>query len=142
MAGYSDTPLPTYLGIRAGSRVLLRNPPPGFVESLMPLPERTQLMERADHPVDVIVLFARQQTEIRAALPAAIGRLKRDGGLWIAWPKKSAGTATDLSFESVQRSGLRAGLVDDKSCAIDSTWSALRFINREGNRTSAANPKT
>lgn len=141
MAGNSATPLPAKLGIMAGSRVLLRNAPSGFTESLTPLPERTQLMENARHPVDVIVLFARQQTEIRAALPNAIGRLKRDGGLWIAWPKKGSGITTDLKFDTVQGTGLKAGLVDNKVCAIDETWSALRFVYRRENRPGSGNPK-
>lgn len=141
MSAHSATPLPVKLGISAGSRVLLRNPPPGFAESLTPLPERTQLMEQARNPVDVIVVFARQRAEIRAALPGAIRRLKRDGGLWIAWPKKSAGMATDLAFDTVQRTGLKAGLVDNKVCAIDSTWSALRFVYRSKDRPGSAKPK-
>lgn len=134
MNAYSATPLPVKLGISAGSRVLLCNPPSGFAESLTPLPERTQVMEQARNPVDVIVLFTRQRAEIRAALPGAIRRLKRDGGLWIAWPKKSAGMATDLAFDTVQRTGLRTGLVDNKICSIDSTWSALRFVFRRTDR--------
>lgn len=141
MAGYSATPLPVKLGIKTGYRVLLRNAPSGFTESLTPLPERTQLMEKARHPVDVIVLFARQQTEIRAALPTAIGRLKRDGGLWIAWPKKSSGITTDLRFDTVQRTGLKAGLVDNKVCAIDEIWSGLRFVYRREDRAGIGKPK-
>lgn len=134
MAGYSGTPLPKKLGIKDGCRVLLRNPPSGFVESLTPLPMRAQLMERAIHPVDLIVLFARQHSEVRAGLPAAIGRLKRNGGLWVAWPKKSSGVTTDLDFDTVQRTGLTAGLVDNKICAIDDTWSGLRFVYRKRDR--------
>lgn len=134
MAGNSATPLPAKLGIEAGSRVLVRNAPSGFTDSLPSLPERTQLMENASHPVDVIVLFARQQTEVRTALPAAIGRLKRNGSLWVAWPKTSAGMSTDLSFDTVQRTGLKAGLAENKVCAIDRAWSALRFVYRRTDR--------
>lgn len=141
MGGYSATPLPAKLGIKVGSRVLVRNAPSGFTESLTPLPERTQLMEKTRHPVDVIVLFTRQQSEIRAALPNAIGRLKRDGGLWIAWPKKGSGMTTDLSFDAVQHMGLKAGLVDNKICAIDATWSGLRFVYRKKEQTGTAKPK-
>ncbi len=119
----------------------MRNAPSGFTESLTPLPERTQLMEKARHPVDVIVLFARQQSEIRAALPTAIGRLKRDGGLWIAWPKKSSGITTDLRFDTVQHTGLKAGLVDNKICAIDEVWSALRFVYRRDDRSDKGKSK-
>lgn len=90
-------------------------------------------MENASHPVDVIVLFARQQTEVRTALPAAIGRLKRNGSLWVAWPKKGSGMTTDLQFDTVRRTGLKAGLADKEDCAIDAAWSALRFVYRRGN---------
>jgi len=134
MAGYSGSPLPKKLGIKDGSRVLMLNPPSGFSESLTPLPERAQVMERSTHPVDVIVIFARQFTELRAALPPAVGRLKRDGGLWVAWPKKSSGVTTDLNFDKVQRTGLTVGLVDNKVCAIDTTWSGLRFVYRREDR--------
>ena len=134
MAGYSGTSLPKKLGIKDGSRVLLRNPPSGFAESLTPLPERAQVMGRSVHPVDVIVIFARQFTELREGLPKAMGRLKRDGGLWIAWPKKSSGFTTDLDFDRVQRTGLTVGLVDNKVCAIDTTWSGLRFVYRKKDR--------
>ena len=60
--------------------------------------------------------------------------LEPDGGLWIAWPKKTSGVATDLVFEAVQRIGLDAGLVDNKVCAIDDTWSGLRFVHRLADR--------
>lgn len=134
MAGYSSTPLPKKLGIKIGSRVLLNNAPSGFADALTPLPERAQILEKARHAVDVIVLFARQRTEIRASLPKAMGRLKRDGGLWIAWPKKSSGVTTDLDFDKVQHAGLTVGLVDNKICAIDQTWSGLRFVYRKKDR--------
>lgn len=134
MAEYSNTPLAKKLGVRDGSRVLLRNPPSGFAGSLKPLPPRVQIMERARHPVDVIILFARQMAEVRAALPTAIGRLKRDGGLWIVWPKKTSGLTTDLDFDKVQKTGLKVGLVDNKICAIDLTWSGLRFVYRNEDR--------
>lgn len=134
MAGYSGTPLPGKLGIKVSSRVLLHNAPSGFEDALMPLPERAQLLQRAQRAVDVIVLFTRGEAELRAALPQAIGQLKRDGGLWVAWPKKSSGLTTDLSFDVVQRTGLTAGLVDNKVCAIDDTWSGLRFCYRRKDR--------
>lgn len=131
----SATPLPGKLGIIAGSRVFLHNAPSGFAETLKSLPERAQILHyRPRNPVDVIVLFARQKVEMRSTLPSAIGHLKRDGGLWVAWPKKTSGLTTDLDFNTVQHTGLTVGLVDNKVCAIDATWSGLRFVYRKKDR--------
>jgi len=80
------------------------------------------------------VLFATRQGELTRAFTPLARRLAPAGGLWVAWPKKAAGVSTDLSFDSVQKTGLDAGLVDNKSCAIDDTWQALRFVVRLKNR--------
>jgi hypothetical protein len=79
---------------------------------------------------DVAVLFATRQGELTRALTPLARRLAPAGGLWVAWPKKASGVSTDLTFDSVQKTGLDAGLVDNKSCAIDYTWQALRFVIR------------
>ena len=124
---YSRTPLPQKLGIKEGSRVALKKAPEGFAEELGVEP-------RLRGEFDVAVLFATRQGELTRAFAPLARRLAPDGGLWIAWPKKSSGMATDLTFDSVQRTGLDAGLVDNKSCAIDDTWQALRFVIRLRNR--------
>jgi len=120
---YSSTPLPKKLGIKEGSRVALQKAPPGFAEDL-------GVKARLRGEFDVAVLFATRQGELTRAFTPLARRLAPAGGLWVAWPKKASGVSTDLTFDSVQKTGLDAGLVDNKSCAIDNTWQALRFVIR------------
>jgi len=120
---YSATPLPKKLGINEGSRVALRNAPDGFADQVGVVP-------KARGQIDVAVLFATRQSELTRAFGPLARRLAPAGGLWVAWPKKASGVETDLTFDSVQRTGLDAGLVDNKSCAIDDMWQALRFVIR------------
>jgi hypothetical protein len=124
---YSSTPLPTKLGIEEESRVALQKAPLGFAEELGVKP-------RLRGEFDVAVLFATRQGELTRAFTPLARRLAPAGGLWVAWPKKASGVSTDLTFDSVQKTGLGAGLVDNKSCAIDDTWQALRFVIRLADR--------
>jgi hypothetical protein len=130
-AGYSGTPLPTKLGIRPGSRVLVTGAPERFVEdTLGPLPD-VELHRRAGRsPYDVVLAFAPDHRTLEARFKPARQRLTTAGGLWIAWPKRSSGYASDLDENIVRDFGLAAGLVDNKVCAIDATWSGLRFVVR------------
>ena len=124
---YSATPLPKKLGIKEGSRVALKKAPDDFAEKLGVKP-------RLRGEFDVAVLFATRQGELTRAFTPLARRLAPAGGLWIAWPKKASGVKTDLTFDAVQSTGLDAGLVDNKSCAIDDTWQALRFVIRLSDR--------
>jgi hypothetical protein len=130
----AETPLAKKLGIREGARIALVGAPDGFVSALRPLPPGAEIGPLADGPIDVVVAFAKSRTELERALPALTRALRETGGLWIAWPKKSAGVATDLSDQAVMETGLATGLVDNKVCAIDSVWSALRFVVRVEDR--------
>jgi hypothetical protein len=140
MAGYSGTPLPRKLGIKAGARLGLLGAPPDFDRTLgeLPLGASVRSVGRAGAPFDVIVCFAKSARELERQLPALPARLDPAGGLWIAWPKKSSGLATDLTDVEVRRRGLALGLVDNKVCAIDETWSGLRFVVRLADRPSRA----
>jgi hypothetical protein len=80
--------------------------------------------------VEVLVLFTTSRGELEARLPALKATLAPADGLWIAWPKKASAIVTDLDFDAVQSAGLAVGLVDNKSCAIDGDWQALRFVYR------------
>ncbi len=102
--------------------------PTGFAHMLGPLPDGARLVTRSGQRSDVIVLFAMRSAELERRFAAALPALAVDGGLWLAYPKQASGVATDLTFASVQQLGLGAGLVDNKSCAIDPTWTALRFV--------------
>ncbi len=127
-AGYSGTPLPKKLGIKAGHRVGLLSAPEDF--ELGELPEDVRLIHRAQGRFDVIVLFTRRASDLRKRFSRLAERLVPNGGLWVGWPKKSSGMPTDLAFDIVQRRGLDCGLVDNKVCALDDTWSGLRFVYR------------
>lgn len=129
MAGYSGAPLAKKLGVTEGCRLAVISAPDGFAESLE-LPPRVQLRKQARGRLDVVVFFVTRRAELARRFPVLQDRLEPDGGLWIAWPKRTSGVATDLSFEPVQRIGLDNGLVDNKVAAIDDTWSGLRFVRR------------
>ena len=127
-AGYSGTPLPRKLGIKEGHRVLLAAAPPDF--DLGPLPGVTVTRRAAGSAYDVILVFTPDLRSLERRFVPLIERMVRNGGLWVAWPKRSSGLATDLDENVVRDLGLAAGLVDNKVCAIDATWSGLRFVIR------------
>jgi hypothetical protein len=141
MAGYSGTPLPKKLGIKPGTRLGLVGAPDDFVGTLGDLPDDVspRPVSRGKSQFDVIVCFAHSSRELARDLPALPARLDSTGGLWIAWPKKSSGLATDLNEDEVRARGLATGLVDNKVCAIDDTWSGLRFVVRLADRPRASN---
>lgn len=130
-----ETPLPQKLGIREGLRIGLQGAPPGFAEAIGVRP-------RTRGELDVVVLFARRKGELIRHFPVLARRLTPDGGLWVAWPKKSASVDSDLSFETVQEVGLDAGLVDNKSCSVDETWQALRFVYRLADRPASSSSRS
>jgi hypothetical protein len=133
MAGYSGTPLAKKLGIAAGSRVAVVSCPNGFCESL-DLPDGAILRRQARGHLDVVVFFVTRHAELARRFPTLKRRLEPDGGLWIAWPKRTSGVATDLSENPVREIGLANGLVDNKVAAIDDIWSGLRFVWRVRDR--------
>jgi hypothetical protein len=132
---YSGTPLAKKLGIKPGAEVALVGTPPTFREALEPLPQGIRVHSRPRGELDLIVFFSAQRTELARRFPALARTLTEAGGLWVAWPKKASPIENDLSFEKVQRIGLDAGLVDNKSCSIDQDWQALRFVYRLEDRT-------
>ena len=136
MAGYSGTPLVKKLGIKTGHRVALLGAPAGFRASLEGLPEDVVLKRdlRGTQPLDVVLLFAPRLSALHKRFAAAARRLDAAGGLWIAWPKKSSGVVTDITESAVRAHGLDSGLVDNKICAVDETWSGLRFVVRREDR--------
>ena len=130
MAGYSSTPLAKKLGIKEGSRIGLVNPPENFQSELRELPNNVEFLQRLTNSLDIILFFVRTERELARDFSKLAKKLTTNGMIWIAWPKKSSGLSTDLSFNRVQRIGLDAGLVDVKICAIDETWSGLKFVYR------------
>lgn len=125
------------LGARTGDRIRLDGAPPRFREQLEPLPENCRVEDRGEGPYELIVLFARDENRLRERFPEMASRIRPDGGLWVAWPKQASAVETDLKFDRVQAVGLEAGLVDNKICAVDETWSGLRFVVRREDRPGA-----
>jgi hypothetical protein len=137
----SATPLHRKLGIREGAVVALLDAPEGFPGLLEPLPGGVELRRRARGPVDVAVLFVTSRARLARRFPAAARAIGAGGGVWVAWPKKTAGVPTDLDFAFVQQVGLDAGLVDNKVAAIDGTWTSVRFVVRLADRATWPAPR-
>jgi CheY-like chemotaxis protein len=130
LAGYSGTPLPKKLGIKPGSVVTLMGAPPDFENTLGDLPDDVRIRRQARGKANVVILFAKSRADLDRRLQTAKRAMAEKGSVWIAWPKKTSGVATDLTQTDVRRKGLTSGLVDFKICAIDATWSGLRFSRR------------
>ena len=129
MAGYSGTPLVKKLGIKSGMNVRFVNDPPLFKRTL-DLPPVLTINQASRKPLDFVLLFVKSEKELAKAILQFATKLKPSGMLWVAWPKKSSGVSTDLTFNNVQAIGLAAGLVDVKICAVDDVWSGLKFVFR------------
>jgi hypothetical protein len=135
-AGYSGTPLPRKLGIGEGDEIALIGAPERFEDTLGDLPDvasvHTDLADDARY--DVIVTFITRRAELEAELPRLRARMAPACGLWIAWPKRASRVPTDMTDQVIRDVALPTGLVDNKVCAIDDTWSGLRLVIRRGNR--------
>jgi hypothetical protein len=127
---YSGTPLPKKLGVREGTKVYVAAAPEGFDTILGALPTGVQRLRRPGSGMDVALLFVTEERDLRSRFAALAGGLDPAGRLWVAWPKKAAKLATDLDFDTVQRIGLDAGLVDNKSASITETFQGLQFVTR------------
>ena len=130
-AGYSGTPLPKKLGIRPGSVVRLLGAPKEFRQTLGALPEGAELTADFHLEANPTLWFIRSRAELERGIDGVVGRVG-NGSVWMIWPKKSSGVASDLSEREVREAGLASGLVDYKVCAVDATWSGLLFTRRKG----------
>lgn len=138
MAGYSGTPLDKKLGIKCGHNVVLLNPPVSFQRTL-PLPDDVRISHSIKMPpVDVVICFVDRLEDLEKKFSLIASRLHPAGGFWIAWRKRPAKRPTDINEDIVRRIGLAAGMVDNKACAIDDTWSAMRLVLRVENRDAVA----
>lgn len=129
LAAYAGTPLPRKLGIKPGSVTALLGAPEGFERTLGTLPAGARLLRDARAPTDLTLFFARSERELARRI-GALAKRAAGGGLWLVWPKRASGVASDLTGGVVRRVGLDAGLVDFKVCSVDATWSGLRFTRR------------
>ena len=127
---YSATPLAAKLGIKQGAAVRLINAPRGFSAMLEPWPSGARLLCAGTEGLDVAVIFATRLSELLPGLPELARSMQTNGRLWIAWPKKSSGVATDIGFEQAQGAGLDLGLVDNKSASMSDVYQGLQLVRR------------
>ena len=128
---YSATPLYRRLGIKDGARVAVVGAPDGFE---LEVPPGVEVVSRASNDSSVILLFVTKLKDLRTRFGPLAEAVYPSGRLWIAYPKKSSSVPTDLNFDNVQTHGLEAGLVDNKSCAIDADYSGVQFVYRLADR--------
>lgn len=134
---YSGTPLWKKLGIREGARVYVAGPPEGFaaaLEAVAPLPDGVTFLGRPGKELDVALVFATREADLRRRFPVLVRSIARDGRLWVGWPKKASKVPADLGFPVVQRLGLDAGLVDNKTAALTDVYQGLQFVVRRADR--------
>jgi hypothetical protein len=129
MAGYSGTPLARKLGIRPGDSLAVLGAPDGF--AIDDLPPGVEVRRHARPVCDVIVSFHTRRAELGHRFPVLMRALVAEGGLWVAWPKRASGVDTDITEDVVRDVALPTGMVDNKVCAIDDTWSGLRLVLRK-----------
>lgn len=129
MAGYSQTPLLKKLGIKNDHRLYFFEPPANY-HTLLGLPETVTIKKTLAGELDFIHLFVRDMRTFEQCFMRSAEQLKKDGMLWVSWPKKASKVATDLDENKIRDFGLRAGLVDVKVCAVDEVWSGLKFVFR------------
>ncbi|WP_262692600.1 DUF3052 domain-containing protein [Kordiimonas aestuarii] len=128
MAGYSGTPLIKKLGIKDGFRLRLAHTPPHYANLLGGLPVG---IEEAQTDCHFVHAFYKEHDLFEAEIGDLISTIRRDGMIWISWPKKAAKVATDMSEDVVREVALPLGLVDVKVCAVDEVWSALKLVIRK-----------
>jgi hypothetical protein len=138
-SGYSGTPLPQKLGIKPGHVVALSGAPDGFqAETLGALPDGVTVRDQARGSLDVIVFFTTRRSELARRVKRLADLVAPDGAVWIAWPKQTSKLDTDITEDTIRDVALPMGLVDNKVCAIDATWSGLRLVIRRENRAAWA----
>lgn len=134
-SGYSKTPLTEKLGIKAGYKIATFSEPPYYMELLSHLPKDVEIIRQPEEDsMDFIHLFARDISDMQELVPKAIKALKKNGSLWVSWPKGSSGIQTDISRDTIRNYVLQTDLVDVKVAAIDDTWSGLKFMFRTKSR--------
>jgi hypothetical protein len=134
MAGYSGTPLARKLGIKPGMKAFICGAPAAVVAELEPALADVKMVRSLEPDLDFIFGFARAEANLRKDFTAWKRHLAKSGCIWVSWPKKTSGLATDLTDGVVRAVGLKSALVDVKVCAVDQQWSALKFVYRKSDR--------
>ena len=136
MAGYSGTPLAQKLGIKPGATVVLFNAPADYQKLLGKFANEVRFATRAGADANFIHFFTKRRAELEKQLAQLRTKLADSGTLWVSWPKKSSGVATDITEDVIRDAALPLGFVDTKVCAVDETWSGLKLMIRRENRKS------
>lgn len=131
MAGYSATPLSKKLDYKPGFRARVNGAPGDYRDRLRPLPDAVQFSARFSRNVDLCHFFTRPARSLRKALPRLLQVIRRDGMIWVSWPKKASKVPTDITEDTIRAVALPLGLVDVKVCAVDETWSGLKLVIRK-----------
>ena len=134
MPGYSGTPLPKKLGIKAGFRVTLVDAPSDVCSELSAPLATCEIVNDGKAQLDFAMVFKKSKPALAKEFQRMTKRLAPSGMLWVSWPKKSSGVATDLDENIIREIGLAAGLVDVKVCAVTDVWSGLKFVRRVKDR--------
>ena len=129
-AGYSGTPLVKKLGIKENFSIRLVNDPINYLKLLGELPQGVIFIHDVKEPADFIHFFALQASILKQQMPLLKKQMKKNGMLWVSWPKRSSGMPSDIDENHIRDFGLSIGLVDVKVCAVDETWSGLKFVYR------------
>jgi hypothetical protein len=134
MPGYSGTPLHRKLGFKPWCRVALVNVAREVREELADAIADAELVKNGKGPLDLVLFATKSEAELRGQFPVWKKQLAPNGALWVSWPKKTSGVASDLDENKVRALGLSIGLVDVKVCAVSEVWSGLKFVIRVKDR--------
>jgi hypothetical protein len=134
VAGYSSTPLPSKLGIRAGFAVHVAGAPSGYLKLLEPLPAGVTFPPRLSSTTDLVHVFSARKSELARYLKTCRSKLRPTAVLWVSWPKQSAKVPTDITEDTIRELALPLGLVDVKVCAVTDVWSGLKLVVRKALR--------
>ncbi len=133
-AGYSDRPLAQKLGLKEGLKIAILNPPQGYSRALGNFRKDVFSVEQSEGRLDFLQFFTKQRAELESSFPSLKQKLSQTGALWISWSKGTSKVGTDLTENIVREMGLKNGMVDVKVCAVDETWSGLKFVYRVKDR--------
>ena len=134
MAGYSGTPLAKKLGIKESTRIFPFDPPPRYPALLGTLPAGARIVPRLAPDTDIVHIFSTAKSHLAKSLRSSLQVLKAEGAIWVSWPKRASGVASDITENTIRELALPLGLVDIKVCAVDDTWSGLKLVIRKENR--------
>jgi hypothetical protein len=129
-AGYSGTPLAKKLGIKPGFRIFVDNAPENYLQLLEPLPDDVAFLDKIESNVNMVHVFTDDAKVLEKKLKTYLKKIKRDGTIWVSWPKKASKVPTDITEDVVRKLALATILVDVKVCAVDDVWSGLKLVIR------------